>query len=99
MRIITTSLVILVSALWANAQQPVTGHLIEQRMPLTEAAVAFDADGAPALEATLTRLNAVQSTPSAFERASTVAQLGSRCPCSSFATPNTFIPAFSASWA
>lgn len=65
MRIITTSLVILVSALWANAQQPVTGNLIEQRMPLTEAAVAFDADGAPALEATLrtTALNGAPDTP------------------------------------
>lgn len=65
MRLITTSLVILVSALWANAQQPVTGNLIEQRMPLTEAAVAFDADGAPALEATLrtTALNGAPDTP------------------------------------
>lgn len=65
MRIITTSLVILVSALWSNAQQPVTGNLIEQRMPLTEAAVAFDADGAPALEATLrtTALNGAPDTP------------------------------------
>lgn len=65
MRIITTSLVILVSALWANAQQLVTGNLIEQRMPLTEAAVAFDADGAPALEATLrtTALNGAPDTP------------------------------------
>jgi hypothetical protein len=65
MKIIATSLVIVVSALWANAQQPVTGNLIEQRMPLTEAAVAFDADGAPALEATLrtTALNGAPDTP------------------------------------
>ena len=64
MRIIATSLVILLSALWANAQQPATDNLIEQRMPLTEAAIAFDADGAPALEATL-RTTALNGAPDA----------------------------------
>lgn len=58
-------LFLLCSALIANAQQPTTGNLIEQRMPLTEAAVAFDADGAPALEATLqtTALNGATDAP------------------------------------
>jgi hypothetical protein len=64
MRIIATTVVILVSALWVNAQQPAPGNLIEQRMPLTEAAVTFDADGAPALEATL-RTTALQGAPDA----------------------------------
>lgn len=65
MKTIATGLLVLSSALIAAAQQPVTGNLIEQRMPLAEAAVAFDADGAPALEATLrtTALNGAPDTP------------------------------------
>ena len=41
------------------------GSLNEQRVPLTQAAVAFDATGAPALEATLrtTALNGAPETP------------------------------------
>lgn len=63
MRAIALGLVILFSAFYASAQE-VTGNLIEQRMPLTEAAVAFDASGAPALEATL-RTTALNGAPEA----------------------------------
>ncbi|HEX5875769.1 MAG TPA: hypothetical protein VFY60_14075, partial [Pyrinomonadaceae bacterium] len=70
MKIIATMVFVLVSALWVSAQEPTPspatpGNLIEQRMPLTEATVAFDADGAPALEATLrtTALNGAPDTP------------------------------------
>lgn len=64
MKIIATSLVILCSALFGSAQQ-VTGNLTEKRVPLTEAAVAFDASGATALEGTLrtTALNGAPDTP------------------------------------
>jgi hypothetical protein len=46
-----------------SAQQP--GQSTEQRVPLTEAAVALDANGAPALEGTLrtTALNGAPDTP------------------------------------
>src|SRR5215207_8121592 len=71
MKRIAAALVVLCSALCASAQQvpesvqqPQPGNLIEQRMPLTEAAVAFDADGAPALEATL-RTTALRGAPEA----------------------------------
>ena len=68
MKRIAAGLIVLCSALIANAQQPTTGpatgNLLEQRMPLTEAAVAFDADGAPALEATL-RTTALNGAPDA----------------------------------
>ncbi|HEU4506904.1 MAG TPA: hypothetical protein VFR78_01610 [Pyrinomonadaceae bacterium] len=64
MKSIAAGLVVLCSALIASAQQPTPGNLIEQRMPLTEAAVAFDADGAPALEATL-RTTALNGAPDA----------------------------------
>lgn len=63
MKRIAVSLVILCSAFYANAQQ-VTGSLIEKRMPLTEPAYAFDASGAPALEATL-RTTALNGAPDA----------------------------------
>jgi hypothetical protein len=68
MKRIAAVLVVLCSALCASAQQvpesvPQTPeNLIEQRMPLTEAAVAFDVDGAPALEATL-RTTALRGAP------------------------------------
>jgi len=66
MKTIVASLFILCSALLASAQEtPVVGNLNEQRVPLTQAAVAFDANGAPALEATLrtTALNGAPETP------------------------------------
>jgi len=63
MKRIATSLVILFSALYASAQQT-SGVLTERRVPLTEAAVAFDANGASALEATL-RTTALHGAPDA----------------------------------
>ena len=64
MKTIAASILVLVSAFYASAQQ-VTGELIEKRVPLTEAATAFDAEGKPALEATLrtTVLNGAPDTP------------------------------------
>jgi hypothetical protein len=64
MRRIAAGLVILCSAFSVCAQQE-TGNLIEKRMPLTEPAVAFDANGTPALEGTLrtTALNGAPDTP------------------------------------
>lgn len=64
MKSIAAGLIVLCSVVIAGAQQPAAGNLIEQRMPLTEAAVAFDADGAPALEATL-RTTALNGAPDA----------------------------------
>ena len=67
MKIIAASLMMLCSALFVSAQQemPVVGSLIEQRVPLNQAAVAMDGSGAPALEATLrtTALNGAPETP------------------------------------
>jgi hypothetical protein len=63
MKRIGASLVILCSALYVSAQE-VTGNLTEKRVPLTEAAVAFDASGAPALEGTL-RTTALNGAPDA----------------------------------
>lgn len=63
MKSIAVSLIIVCSAFYASAQQE-TGNLIEKRMPLTEAAVAFDADGKPALEGTL-RTTALNGAPDA----------------------------------
>src|SRR4051812_5146247 len=66
MKIIAASLMVVCSALLASAQEtPVTGSLNEQRVALTSAAVALDASGAPALEATLrtTALNGAPETP------------------------------------
>jgi hypothetical protein len=68
MKIIAACLCVLFSALLMNAQeqqQPVAGTLNEQRVPVTQAAVALDASGTPALEATLrsTALNGAPETP------------------------------------
>ena len=63
MKRIAASLVILCCALYASAQQD-TDNLIEKRVPLTEAATAFDATGKPALEATL-RTTALNGAPDA----------------------------------
>ena len=63
MKTIAASILVLLSAVYAGAQQE-TGSLIEKRVPLTEAAVAFDASGAPALEATL-RTTALNGAPDA----------------------------------
>ena len=66
MRIIAANLVLLCSVLCVSAQEgtPVSS-LNEKRVALTEAAVALDATGAPALEATLrtTALNGAPDTP------------------------------------
>ena len=68
MKIIAACLCVLFSALITSAQQelpPVVGTLTEQRVPLGQAAVALDATGATALEATLrtTVLNGAPETP------------------------------------
>lgn len=65
MRMIAASLVMLCGALCVSAQEPVVGSLNEKRVALTEAAVAFDGSGAPALEATLrtTVLRGAPDTP------------------------------------
>jgi len=60
---IAAGLIILCSTLCVNAQQT-TGTLTEKGVPLTEAAVAFDATGVPALEATL-RTTALTGAPEA----------------------------------
>jgi hypothetical protein len=65
MRIIAVSLVLFCSVLCVSAQEtPVVGSLNEKRVALTEAAVALDASGAPALEATL-RTTALNGAPDA----------------------------------
>lgn len=63
MKRIAAGILILVSAFYVSAQET-PSNLIEQRMPLTEAAVAFDGSGAPALEATL-RTTALNGAPDA----------------------------------
>ena len=66
MKIIAVSLMMVCSALLVSAQETqVAGSLNEQRVALTTAAVALDASGAPALEATLrtTALNGAPETP------------------------------------
>lgn len=66
MRIIAVSLVLFCSVLCVSAQEtPVVSTLNEKRVALTEPAVALDASGAPALEATLrtTALNGAPDTP------------------------------------
>lgn len=66
MKIIAASLVLLCSVLCASAQETTTvGSLNEKRVALTEAAVALDASGGPALEARLrtTALNGAPETP------------------------------------
>jgi hypothetical protein len=64
MRLFIVGLVLFGSALCARAQET-TGALTEKRVPLSEAAVAVDASGVPALEATLrtTALNGAPDTP------------------------------------
>lgn len=66
MKIFATALIVLCSAFYASAQEtsPPVDNLIEKRMPLTEAAVAFDGNGTPALEATL-RTTALTGAPDA----------------------------------
>src|ERR1051325_8370076 len=66
MRMIAAGLVLLCSVLCVSAQEtPVVSALNEKRVALTEPAVALDASGAPALEATLrtTALNGAPETP------------------------------------
>ena len=67
MKRLAIGLVIMCSALCASAQQTVEGPgpLNERRVSLNEAAVALDASGAPALEATLrtTVLRGAPDTP------------------------------------
>lgn len=65
MKIIAASLVLLCSLLCVSAQEtPAVGTLNEKRVALTEAAVALDASGAPALEASL-RTTALNGAPDA----------------------------------
>jgi hypothetical protein len=65
MKITASCLCVLFSTFLASAQQPPVGSLNEQRVSLNQAAVALDASGAPALEATLrtTALNGSPETP------------------------------------
>jgi hypothetical protein len=67
MKAMAASLIMVLSAVLVSAQQetPVVGTLTEQRVPLSQAAVALDASGATALEATLrtTALNGAPETP------------------------------------
>jgi hypothetical protein len=64
MKMMVAGLMVACSALLASAQE-LAGGLSEQRVALTQAAVALDAVGAPALEATLrtTALNGAPETP------------------------------------
>lgn len=64
MKKLAVFLVVLCSAWIANAQEPMADSL-EKRVPLNEAAVAFDGTGAAALEATLrtTSLNGAPDAP------------------------------------
>ena len=65
MKIIAASLMMVCSALLASAQETPVGGLNEQRVALNQAAVALDASGTPALEATLrtTALSGAPETP------------------------------------
>ena len=65
MKKIAAFLVVLCSAAVSNAQGPTVVDSGEKRVPLSEAAVAFDATGASALEVTLktTCLNGAPETP------------------------------------
>lgn len=66
MKILVAGLFVLYSVLCASAQEMAPDNtLTEKRVPLTEAAVALDASGAPALEASLrtTALNGAPDTP------------------------------------
>jgi hypothetical protein len=66
MKMIAASIVMLCSVLCAIAQETAPDNTLnEKRVPLAEAAVALDASGAPALEASLrtTALNGSPDTP------------------------------------
>jgi hypothetical protein len=66
MKLMVAGLMIVCSALLASAQETtMTGSLNEQRVALTQAAVAMDASGAAALEGTLrtTALSGAPETP------------------------------------
>lgn len=64
MRIIVAGLVLFCSMLCVSAQETPVSSLNEKRVALTEPAVALDASGAPALEATL-RTTALNGAPDA----------------------------------
>jgi len=68
MKRFAAGMIVLVSAICVNAQQqqapPPASVLIEKRVPLSEAAVAFDANGTLALEATL-RTTSLSGAPEA----------------------------------
>ena len=66
MKMIAASIIVLCSVLCASAQETAPDNTLnEKRVPLAEAAVALDASGAPALEASLrtTALNGSPDTP------------------------------------
>ncbi len=65
MKMIAAGLVLLCSVLCVSAQETQVSSLNEKRVALTEPAVALDASGTPALEATLrtTALNGAPDTP------------------------------------
>ena len=66
MKILIAVFVVLCSVLCVSAQETVPDNTLnEKRVPLAEAAVALDASGAPALEASLrtTALNGAPDTP------------------------------------
>ena len=63
MKMIAAGLFIMCSLLCVSAQET-TGSLTEKRVPLSEATVAFDANGATALQATL-RTTALAGAPDA----------------------------------
>ena len=64
MKLLVAGFLLLGAALCAGAQET-TGSLTEKRVPLSEAAVALDGTGVPALEVTLrnTALNGAPETP------------------------------------
>src|SRR6185312_9587690 len=64
MKKLAAFMVVLCSALLVNAQGTPPTEPAEKRVPLGEAAVAFDGTGAPALEATL-RTTALNGSPDA----------------------------------
>ena len=64
MRMILVGVLLLTSCFCVVAQEP-TGAPVEKRVALSEKAIAFDGNGAPALEATLktTALNGAEDSP------------------------------------
>jgi len=87
MKTIAASILVLMSAFYVSAQQA-TDNLIEKRVPLTEAAVAFDASGAPALEATLrtTSSPVVAATTTSSAATTTTSSTATRVTTSSTAS-------------